>query len=252
MIVMLCALLSGALFFLSIGLGNVWPLAWIAPVPLLWLAFGPQPRWQVFLASFAAFAIGQLNLLEAYMILAPIVAVSTAIGASIFAGVILFARWAQRRLPPLVAVFAFPALWTSMEFLNALTSPNGSFGAFAYSQVPAPFLIQSASLFGLWSVTFLLCLVASAIALVLREKRKAMAAGTAVAVLFTANVAFGYARLAVPAGQMERVGAAGDDSIRFGASHENAVGVANAYAAAARELAAKGAKTIVLPENWRS
>ena len=38
MIVLLCAALSGAMFYLSQGPDNVWLLAWIAPVPLLWLA----------------------------------------------------------------------------------------------------------------------------------------------------------------------------------------------------------------------
>ena len=59
MIALLCVLASGGLFFLSTGLGTIWLLAWIAPVPVLWLAYGARPNWHVLLASFAAYAIGE-------------------------------------------------------------------------------------------------------------------------------------------------------------------------------------------------
>ena len=54
MIAVLAALLSGAMFYLSQGFDDVWVLAWFAPVPLLWLAYGKQPMWQVMAASAAA------------------------------------------------------------------------------------------------------------------------------------------------------------------------------------------------------
>ena len=37
MTALLCALLSGAMFYLSQGADDVWWLAWFAPAPLLWL-----------------------------------------------------------------------------------------------------------------------------------------------------------------------------------------------------------------------
>jgi apolipoprotein N-acyltransferase len=249
MIALLCALAGGGLFFLSTGLGTIWPLAWIAPVPVLWLAYGARPNWQILLASFTAYAIGELNLLEAYGVMAPMIAVVIAISASIFAGAVLFARLAQRRLPPLLAVLAFPALWTGLDYLIMLVSPNGSFGSLAYSQVPAPLLIQSPSVFGLWSVTFLLCLVPNALALLLHQGRRAAMAGIVVAILFAANAGFGYVRLAAPNGPVSRVGAIADDSQHFGGTHDAAVAVATRYADAARALAAQGATTIVLPEK---
>ena len=53
MIATACALLSAAGFYFSLGLGNQWWLAWIAPVPVLWFAFGPAKPWTAFLAAFA-------------------------------------------------------------------------------------------------------------------------------------------------------------------------------------------------------
>src|SRR5579872_2404875 len=60
------ALLSAILFHLSQGLADIWALAWFAPAPLLWLAYGDAPRWQVLLASLAAFAAGQIYLVQCY------------------------------------------------------------------------------------------------------------------------------------------------------------------------------------------
>jgi len=66
MIALLCAVLSGGMFYLAEGLNNVWALGWIAPVPLLWLAYGNTPRWQLALAGVAAFAWGQAYLFQSY------------------------------------------------------------------------------------------------------------------------------------------------------------------------------------------
>ncbi len=246
----ICALLGGVLFFFSVELNTIWPLAWIAPAPLLWLAYGEARSWQVFAASFAAYAIGQLSVFEAYGAMASSLAIAIAFTAIVYAGVTLFARLAHRHLPAMAALFAFPALWTIVEYLNASLSPFGSFGAFAYSQVPAPILIQSASLFGLWSITFLICSVASATALLLREKRRAVAPAVVVAVLFAANLTFGLARLAAPpSGPALRVAAIGNGDTKLPSTAAAARTISQHYARAAAALAADGADTIVLPEE---
>ena len=64
MTAILCAALSALLFYFSQGLDDAWLLAWLAPAPLLWLAYGSETRWRVGLASFAAFAVGQIYLLQ--------------------------------------------------------------------------------------------------------------------------------------------------------------------------------------------
>src|SRR5206468_1916209 len=99
-----------------------------------------------------------------------------------------------------LTVFAFPCAWTAWEWLSSLVSPNGSYGAFGYDLVAAPWAIQSASVFGLWSVSFLICAVASALALVARDGRKAAAPTLVVAALFALNAGFGIWRLSQPAG----------------------------------------------------
>jgi apolipoprotein N-acyltransferase len=249
MIAIICALLGGVLFFFSVELNTVWPLMWIAPVPLLWLAYGPARTWHVFAASFAAYAIGQFNLFEAYWLMAPVFSIVIAITAAIYAATMLFARAAQRHLPATAAVLAFPLLWTSVEYINARISAYGSFGAFAYSQVPAPVFIQSASLTGLWSVTFLICAVASALALLLSEGRRATAPAIAAAVLFVANLAFGLARLAAPSTAPVLVAAIGNGETSLPSTEAAARRVSQDYVKAVTALAAHEIHTVVLPEE---
>lgn len=250
MTAIVCALLGGFLFFFSVELHTVWLLAWIAPTPLLWLAYGRARTWQVFSASLAAYTIGQLSVFEAYGAMASALAIVITATGIVFAGAILFARLAQRNLPAMAAVFAFPMLWTTVEYLNANFSAFGSFGAFAYSQVPAPILIQSASLFGLWSITFLICGVASATALLLREKRRAVAPFVGIAMLFAVNLIFGLARLAAPpSGAEVRVAAAANGETQLPVTEAAAQSISQQYANVAMGLAAEKASAIVFPEE---
>lgn len=61
-----CELLAAVGFYFSLGLGDVWWLAWVAAAPVLWLAFGQTKGWHLFLASFAAMALGRSSVLRAY------------------------------------------------------------------------------------------------------------------------------------------------------------------------------------------
>jgi apolipoprotein N-acyltransferase len=264
----ICGLIATVLYFLSAGLGGFWPAAWLAPIALLWLAYRGEARGALFLASFGAYAIGQTNLLEAYAQLIPVpyLLALIALGSLGFASCVLFARFAARRLPALVAVFAFPALATTIEFVTALISPNGTFGSFAYSQVGEPLLIQTASLVGLWGITFLLGLFASLLALAIARGFTlfGVIACVLAVLVFAGNVFYGgyvmrprtgtivTSSANAPAERVERVGLAVDDRLYAESRADDAASalkVTTAYADAARALAAKGATTIVLPEK---
>lgn len=255
MIVILVALFSGAMFYLSQGLDNVWALAWFAPVPLLWLAYGKTPLWQLVLASLAAILAGSIYALQCYYGFIPPVIFLEVVGpqAVLFPLAVVFARTIQRRSTPLVTLFSFPACWAAFEFLSEFAAPNGTFGSFAYSQVSAPALIQSASLFGLYSVTFLLCLFANTVAMALRARREAaLAIGLGMAIC-AANVVFGFVRLAQPQPDTLRVAAMVDETATVKAWHARtlpeAVAVSASYASAIRRAAAQGARFIVMPEG---
>ena len=252
MTVLLCAVLSGVMFYLSQGLDNVWSLAWIAPVPLLWLAYGAAPRWQVLAASFVAFAAGQIYMVQAYGGILPVMVVALSMlgPGALFAFAIVRARTVQRKLPPLVTLVAFPVFWTSIEYLYSLVSPGGSFGSLAYSQVSYPATIQIVSVFGLYAVTFTLCLFANALALAARGARSAGAIGIGFCALV---LAVGYFSLAAPQGATVQVAALSDWEGRLRAVRKldpsATFAMAQAYAKAAREQAGRGARLIVISET---
>ncbi len=72
MITLLAAVLSGIMFYLAQGYDHVWALVWLAPVPLLWLAYGNTRTWQVIGASAIALLGGAGYLLQSpYLHLIP-------------------------------------------------------------------------------------------------------------------------------------------------------------------------------------
>ncbi len=252
MTALLCAVLSGAMFYLSQGLDDVWWLAWFAPAPLLWCAYGESKGWQLFLAAVAAYACGQLYMAQSYLGAVPVWAMALMMFGmgSNFGAAILFARICRHRLPSIAVLFAFPAAWTGVEYGVSLVSPHGSWGALGYSQVAFPPAIQAASLFGLYAITFLLCLFANALALAARGMSKASLPGVAIAGL---ALAFGQLHLMQPPGETIRVAALADWQGRLKATHkldaQATLAMAEQYAAAARRQADDGARLIVIPET---
>jgi apolipoprotein N-acyltransferase len=244
MTALLCMLVTAIAFALAHGTPDVWPLAWLAPVPILWLAFGKGRAWPVAISAASAYALGELGVLWPYVKPAGAVVVGAAIGPALaFALVVLGARLVFRRTSPLAATFTFAALWTGWSWLASAFSPHGTFGAWAYSQVDAPVVIQSASLFGLWVVDFLIAFTASALASSARQRR---AAPIVVALmLVAANLAFGAWHLRQSDGARVRVAA----SARDHDDHATPESVAGEQAAEARRLAAQGVTMIVFPEK---
>lgn len=254
MISVAAALLSGVMFYLSQGFDNVWVLAWFAPLPLLWLTYGKTPTWQVMAASAVAIlaSVGyllQLSYTPPLGILIPVLVAYVAL----FCAAVWFARLVQRRATPLATLFAFPACWTAVEFLMEIRSPNGSYGALAYSTVSAPVLIQSASLLGLSAVTFLICLFANTVAMALRPKRETAVALGLGFLLCAANVAFGVVRLEQPQPQTVRVAGIVDQTTLAAAWHAHSAAadreVAETYATEIRAAAAQGATFVVTSEG---
>ena len=246
----LLAAVSGILFFLSQGVADAWPLAWLAPVPLLWLAYGDAPRWQVLLASFAGFGLGQLYLAQCYWgQLPPAIIVPLAVAMSVaFAIAVLFSGAILRRGSSPGALLAFPALWTALEYLIAVTSPHGSFGALGYSQMSFPAGVQVAALFGVHAIAFLLCLCASSVALLLRRHWTTGGAGVVVCAL---ALVFGFVRLAEVEGPRVRVAALADtetpDARQRQGTRAYAEAVADTYAAYIARLS--GVRVVAIPEG---
>ncbi len=252
MTALLCAAFSGAMFYFSQGLDDVWWLAWFAPIPVLWLAYGEAPNWHLRLAALAAFACGQIYMVQSYWGMLPPLGLALmmfGMGA-LFAAAIRFARRCWQRLPSPLALLAFPAAWTSIEYGVSLISPHGSWGALGYSQVSFPPATQIASLLGLYAITFILCLFANALALVARGKWSTALPGLAASALV---LAFGWFHLAQPQGERVSVATLSDWDGRLTSvkklDYAASRAMAEDYAAAARQEAEEGASFIVLPET---
>jgi len=246
----LCALLSAIGFYFSIGLGEQWWLAWLAPVPVLWLAFGETKGWQVFFAAWLGCALGSTSILRAYLGSLPFpVLLLSLLGPSLyFAASVMGARRVQRAFGAVPAMLAFALLWAAFDFLASFNRAGGSVATPAAAQVGAPMLIQTASLVGFTGITFLMGFVAAGIALALRM-RAALPAALAVAV-FAANAGFGYVRMSAPPDGHIRVGLVDTDTRVHAIFRDDAkltLQTIDAYTVEMSKL--KDVRLIVLPEN---
>ncbi|OOG46825.1 nitrilase-related carbon-nitrogen hydrolase [Rhodanobacter sp. C01] len=255
MITLLAAVLSGIMFYLAQGYDHVWGLVWLAPVPLLWLAYGNTRTWQVIGASAIALLGGAGYIVQSpYLhLIPPLVLMSVlVVDTGLFCVAIWFARFVQHRASPLLTLLAFPACWTTFEFLIELQSPNGTYGSLAYSTMSAPVLIQSASLFGMYAVTFLICLFANTLAMALRLKRNTAAVGVGLTIC-AANLAFGIVRLAHAQPDVLRVAAIVDETAVADSWRAKtvpaALAVTETYAREIRAAARDGARFVVTPEG---
>ena len=259
------ALLSGVLLYLSQGLSDMWFLAEFALIPILWLAYSNVPVWQLILASMGVWLAGQIYAFQCYGSVSPLLILSGLLPLTMFFPLaVVFARFAQRRTGALTTLLAFPACWTALEYLYGSVAPNGSYGSLAYSQMSAPLLVQSASLLGMYSVTFFICLFANTLTMALharlRSSSRLIALGLSICAL---DLAFGFVRLSRPMPASVTVsafvnGGAMNAAYR-GDTIDSAVSVSAAYASAVRNAAAKGAQFavtaeggIVTRQEWRA
>ena len=252
MIPIICAAMTGLGFYFSIGLGEQWWLAWLAPIPILWLAFGDTKRWKVFLLSWAACALGATNILRAYGGILPafVLVLGIAGPALLFAAAVMMARRAYRAFGPLVGMLAFAASWAALDFLQSFDSAGGAIATPAGAEVGAPILMQSASLVGFAGVTFLLGAFSAGIAASLAA-RKPMPALVAVA-LFAANAGFGYLRMAQPpSGTLAVALIESDDAVgkMIAVDKDATFKAIDGYAGEIAKLRGSQVQLIVLPEN---
>jgi apolipoprotein N-acyltransferase len=249
------------MFYFGNGLDPWWPLMWFAPLPLLFFALRSK-WWEAAFTAVAAMMLGNLNLWS-YLVTGlrlPVwawVEIFLAASAGFALGVLLF-RALVLRGAVWSGLLALPALWVSIEYARNLTTPHGTAGSFAYSQLEFLPFLQLASITGPWGMSFVLLLfpAAMAIALHLRTstpKRALQVAGVGAGVVALVLV-FGLLRLALPPDQkqMVKVGLiASDEKANVmvtdpGADTER---LFRDYAGQASRLASEGAQAIVMPEK---
>lgn len=255
----IAAALTAVLLWLGTGLQPLWPLLWLAPLPVLVFAAGAPWGTAAAVAALSA-AVSCFNLWQYLHVLlqlpAPLLVQLFGLEALGFAAAVLLYRALLRRGVAWGALLALPVTRVTIEYLVNLTSPHGTYGSFAYTQLGCLPLLQVASLTGPWGVSFLLLLFPATLATAwyLRATRtRAMQVLLVGLGAIAAALVFGAARLALsPDGPMVKVGLVASDapaSPPVAAAGEPTAALVDAYAPHVLALAAQGAQVVVLPEK---
>lgn len=250
---------TAVLLWFGNGLDPWWPLMWFAPLPVLWFAL--RSSWRVAgLTAAAAWLAGSLNMWGYFRLLGTGFVVWLGIFgavALVAAGAVLLFRALALRGAWWSAVVAFPAAWVTLEYVRNLTTPHGTAGSLAYTQLKFLPFLQLASITGPWGMSFLLLCFPAALAIGLHLRRTEPKAAlrivaTTVGVI-AAVLIFGVARLAVtPRAPMVRVGLVASDlrgNVDVAESGAETTRLMKSYAAETEALIGRGARVVVLPEK---
>jgi apolipoprotein N-acyltransferase len=251
---------TAAVGYFGNGLTPVWWLTWLAPLPALVLA--PRvSKTQAFAVASLGWALGGFTwftyLHRVLELPVGVFALAVVTPPAIVFGLgVLIARTFLLRGSLWRAALAFPSVWVSYEYLNAIASPHSTFGSLAYTQMNFLPILQVASITGVWGIVFLMFLLPSSIAALLtyspRDGKWNSFTG-AIALVFVAVLALGSYRLSFTPARTEQIsiGLMASDARdnRGEPDGEKGMRILHSYADQIGSLAAQGAQTIVLPEK---
>lgn len=238
-----------------VGLEPVWWLAWIAPAPLLALAFrssARDARWSVMLAALIGTS-ANLPYFAKVMPL-PFALLVIVLQALTWLLVVMTARRVVLRYSAWWTVFAYPLIWAAADTLMAAFLPDGNWGSIGYTQADFLTALQLTALFGVPGLVFVLSLMASTLAIPLTFARMPHAprAYAVSALLLFGALGYGTMRLLAPAAQgtPSVIGLAViDDFLGPKMPPAASVAVWQRYDAMIESLAAQGATIVLLPEK---
>ena len=195
-------MLSAILLFCSFPNASLFPLAWVALVPLF-LAVTHAKCWK------SAFGIGYLTgflffagTLVAILLLYPYASIYatllgylllvgyTALYFAVFAALIHALPWRAGVLFPIAAA----CIWTALEWVRSWMLSGFPWGSIGYSQWNNLPGMQIASLFGVHGVSFVIVLFNAGIATLIRDRRR-IPAMVVPLILTLASFAYGFLQL---------------------------------------------------------
>ena len=251
---LIAALLSGIMIATATSLYPWWPMAWIAPIPLLAAAFSASRHEALWLAITAA-VIGAISTESYYLQVAgPVLAVLIPIVRALTLAVIVMAtRVAVVRSRHWLSVFVYPSLVAGADTLGATFSVHGTAGSMAYRQMNALPVLQIASVAGTAGILFVTALFASAVAVGwywLRHHGKFKPGLFLAAGLVIGALLFGFIRLGdAPSPRTIKVGLAVVDTEPNPSAHTPEAPLWVAYKSAIESASRQGARIVVLPEK---
>ncbi|WP_305043045.1 apolipoprotein N-acyltransferase [Geoalkalibacter sp.] len=210
----LAAALSGLLLALAFPRPDVAELAWIALVPLF-LVMDTRPFRSGFTAGLVFFAVVLywLNIvMTTYGGLHPVLSATAYLLLVLYLALFFgTATWAACRLREKLGyapTLTLPILWVALEFLRSFLLTGFPWATLGYSQQGRLALIQSADLFGVYGLSFLLvfgnAVLAEAVRWLRGQRSLPRVALPLLVLLVCANLAYGIWKLAADPDRRER------------------------------------------------
>jgi apolipoprotein N-acyltransferase len=165
-VILISIIIAGICWFLSTGLsGDLWWLAWFAPLPVLLIIPEVSAR-KAFWAAFISYLFGRLSWVTYLHSVLPVILVIifTLALPLVFALILLATRKIVFLTNHWAAFLSFPVLYTGFEWIYFQFSRDGTAGSLGYSQSNCLHLIQIASVTGVTGVSFFICLVPALLA----------------------------------------------------------------------------------------
>lgn len=245
--------LSTGLFFFGTGFSPIGLLAWLAPLPVLFVATRVS-GWTAAGVAFGAWLLGSsstwgyfFNSVDVPLPLGIFILVFI---AALFAGAVALYRAMIRAGRPILAVLAPGALWAGAFFLIGKASPVGVILPLATSQADLPVVLRLASLTGGVGIEFLVLVTACGVAAVPAVHKGRALTAAVTGVLLVAALGYGIARPAAGEGEKRTVALVGRDIAPWAPDVATPEGRENVAAFAARiaELP-DGVDIAILPEG---
>lgn len=176
--------MSGFLLFLTFPDFDLFPLAWVAMVPLLYFLFDLDGK-KVFKAGFYFGVVyffgttywiyhsmnkyGSIPLIPSFLLV-----LLLCLYLSLFPALFAYLYRSFTRRSDMPSLFVAPVLWTTLEFLRSYALTGFPWSSLGYSQYLFLPLIQVADITGVYGISFLIVAVNGAIvdALLLKRKHK--------------------------------------------------------------------------------
>ncbi len=167
----LCGLLSGLLMFFAYPPFGLWPLAFAAPSPLVWLARkqaalpGPRPYVWIWIG----YTIGWLALLQGIRLPHWILYfgwITLSVYVASYGAIFVFlCRVATQRFKCPLWIVA-PLIWVGLEFFRAHFATGFAVGLSSHPLIACPQLTQIAEFGGAYAVSLVVALAAASLAMI--------------------------------------------------------------------------------------
>lgn len=201
---LLISFISGLVLTLAFPRTDLYPVAWIALVPLFYLSV--RKGWLAAGFCGLAFGLGYFGSLLYWIgLFGAVPWIVLAVVQSLYtAAFAILARPLAGRLSGWGRLIVLPALWVSLEWLRTLGMFGFTWGDLGYSQASALPVVQIASITGVWGISFIVAVVNAAFANAWDARANSLGLRTSIAhlgvaaALVAAVIGFGLAAMRAP------------------------------------------------------